>query len=378
MNFTFTTHVGDGTTTVFSFSFAGQDTGYIAESNLAVFVDGVTTAFTVNRSDPNKVYLSTAPAAGKQVIIRRIMPKSVPYTDFKRGNAFTQDNLNRSFLQQLYVTQEMLDGYLPDGFYYKQDVNMGGYNIKNLGDAVDPDDAIKKEVTDGLSDRLTSLEGDMSAVVNKTVPWNRVATGPETVLYPPYVFDTAMLFINGVTQTPDKAYIISNNTIILAGPLKVGDQVFALIGDYPATPVADNNPTIHWSTISAGGEVVLAPPYTFNAAALFINGVAQTPNVAYAIANDKVYLAEPLLLGDEVLLIIGDYQAPLDIISATESGLLFAALSAGVPVSQTYMAVVGEQVVNALAFFDGVRVYKTAAPLTGTVTAVNLPNITVT
>lgn len=303
MNFTFTTHVGDGTTTVFSFSFAGQDTGYIAESNLAVFVDGLTTAFTVNRSDPNKVYLSTAPAAGKQVVIRRIMPKNVPYTDFKRGNAFTQDNLNRSFLQQLYVTQEMLDGYLPEGFYYKQDVNMGGYNIKNLGDAVDPDDAIKKEVTDGLSDRLTSLEGDMTSVNNRTVPWNMLAVGGESVVYPPYIFDSAILFINGVAQTFDKAYVITNNAIMLAEPLLAGDQLFALIGNNPA--------------------------------------------------------------------------APSDAITGYEASLISAAIAAGVPVANTYWATAGLSVTNALAFFDGVRVYKTAAPLTGTVTAVNLPNITV-
>lgn len=303
MNFTFTTHVGDGTTKVFAFSFAGQDTGYIAESNLAVFVDGLAAAFTVNRSDPNKVYLVDVPATGKQIVIRRIMPKNVPYTDFKRGNAFTQDNLNRSFLQQLYVTQELLDGFLPDGFYFKQDVNMGSHNIKNLGDAIDPNDAVKKKTVDEVSDRVTSLEGDMTSIANRTLPWNMVAVGGESVLHPPYKFDAAMLFINGVAQTFDKSYSVNNNTIVLAEPLIAGDQVFALIGNYPAEP-------------------------------------------SNAITHD-------------------------------EAGLLFASLTSGTPIGNVYMARVGEHVVNAIAFFDGLKVYRSAVPITGTITAVNLPDITV-
>lgn len=303
MNFTFTTHVGDGTTKVFTFSFAGQDTGYIDESNLAVFVDDLAKPFTVNRSDPNKVYLTDAPASGAKVIVRRIMPKNVPYTDFKRGNAFSQDNLNRSFLQQLYVTQEMLDGFLPDGFYFKHGISMGGFNIKDLGTAVDPNDAVNKSVTDDLSNRLTSLEGDMTSIANRTLPWSTVATGGEDALHPPYKFDAAMLFINGVAQTPDKAYLVTNNTIMLAEPLLKGDQVFALIGNYPAEPS--------------------------------------------------------------------------NAISFNEAGLLFAALTSGVPIGQVYMARVGEHVTNALAFFDGAKVYKSDVPITGTITAVNLPNITV-
>lgn len=304
MNFTFTTHVGDGSTTAFTFSFAGQDTGYIDSSNLAVFVDTVPVSFTVNRSDPNKVYLTTAPAVGTQVLIRRIMPKNVPYTDFKRGNAFSQDNLNRSFLQQLYVTQEMLDGFLPEGFYFKQDVNMGGFNIKNLGDAVDPDDAIKKETTDALEERLVSLEGDLSSVSPSTLAWHKIAIGGETSMQPPYTFDSAILFINGVAQTFDEAYIVTSNTIVFAEPLLAGDMVFALIGDPPA--------------------------------------------------------------------------APTNSMSFDEVGLLHTAISTGVPLAQCFVARVGEIVTNGLAFFDGQSVFTSPTPITGTITDVTPPNITVT
>lgn len=238
MNFSYTRDVGDGVKTVFTISFAGQDTGYINQTNVHVFVDGVEVPFTINPADPNKVYLSTAPAVGADVLIRRIMPKNIPYSDFKNGNPFSQDTLNNTNLQQLYVVQELLDGFLPDGFYYKQDVNMGGYNIKNLGDAVDPDDAVKKEVTDDLRDRLESIENGFQEVASGTVPWRVIASGGEQQIAPPYTFTSAMLFINGVTQTvgASYSYTVSDNTIYLSEPLLAGDEVFILIGATPAAP----------------------------------------------------------------------------------------------------------------------------------------------
>lgn len=237
MNFSYTRDTGNGVKTVFTMSFAGQDEGYLNASNIHVYVNGTEVPFTINPTDPNKVYLSTAPAVGADVLIRRIMPKNVPYSDFKNGNPFSQDTLNYTQLQQLYVTQELLDGFLPDGFYFKQDVNMGGHNIKNLGEAVDPDDAIKKAVTDDLSNRVESLENGFQEVASGTIPWRLIAVGGETSISPPYTFTSAMVFIKGVAQTlgASYAYTITGNTIKLSEPLMAGDEVFILIGATPAT-----------------------------------------------------------------------------------------------------------------------------------------------
>lgn len=303
MAFSYTRDVGDGVKTIFSLSFAGQDNGYIASANIHVYVDGTEVPFTINQSDPNKVYLSSPPAAGSNVLIRRKMPQNLPYADFQNGQPFSQDTLNKSFLQQLYLTQELLDGFLPDGFYYKQDVNMGGFNIKNLGTAVDPDDAVKKSTTDSLANRLMSLENNLDDLASRTVPWVYQAIGGETELSPPFSFKTALVFINGVNQILSDAYTVADNKIKLSEQLLAGDKVFALIGNYPAEPS--------------------------------------------------------------------------DSISFKEAGLLFASIQAGVPIGNTFMAVVGEKVTNALAFFDGQRIYTSATPLTGTITAINWPSITI-
>lgn len=305
MNFSYTRDTGDGVKTVFTMSFAGQDEGYLSSSNIHVYVNGAEVPFTINPTDPNKVYLTTAPAAGADVLIRRIMPKNVPYSDFKNGNPFSQDTLNYTQLQQLYVTQELLDGFLPDGFYFKQDVNMGGHNIKNLGDAVDPDDAIKKQVTDDLSNRVEALESNLEDIATRTIPWRYISVGGEIELTPPYVFTSALLYLNGITQTLGAgfAYTVVDNKIILAEPLRAGMVVFALIGSPPA--------------------------------------------------------------------------APEDSITIYEAGMLYASLSTGVPLSQVFVAAVGNTVSNALAFFDGQHVFTVDTPVSGTITAINWPNITI-
>lgn len=305
MNFSYTRDKGDGVKTVFTMSFAGQDEGYLSTSNIHVYVNNIEAPFTINASDPNKVYLASAPPVGADVLIRRIMPKGVPYSDFKNGNPFSQDTLNNTQLQQLYVTQELLDGFLPDGFYFKQDVGMGGHRIKNLGDAVDPDDAVKKSTTDLIGGRVESLENGFKEVASGAIPWRMVAAGGEITITPPYTFTSALLFINGVTQTfgASYAYTISNNVIQLAEPLLQGDEVFVLIGAVPGS-------------------------------------------VADYISHDGVLL-------------------------------VYASLVTGLPLSQVYLPVVGSTVNNAMAFVDNSGIHMMQNPVSGTITQVSWPQITI-
>jgi hypothetical protein len=59
-------------------------------------------------------------------------------------------------------------------------------------------------------------------VASDVYPWlYETATGEETVISPPYVFDTAIVTINGVVQIPNQAYTIENSQIILKEPLGV-------------------------------------------------------------------------------------------------------------------------------------------------------------
>lgn len=84
MNYTFDTHVGDGTTTAFTFGFAGPDEGYIElRRDLRVSVNAVEVAFTTSFADPNKVFINPAPVMGASILIRRVMPRETTYSDFR-------------------------------------------------------------------------------------------------------------------------------------------------------------------------------------------------------------------------------------------------------------------------------------------------------
>jgi len=124
MAFSYDEKTGNGVQRAFTFSFEGQDEAYIREEDLVVTVNGVEALFTLTST--NSLELPTAPEQGTVILIRRVMPKNLPYADFKRGNNFGQEVLNNSFLQLLYVIHELLDGFLPEGYEIQQDLPING------------------------------------------------------------------------------------------------------------------------------------------------------------------------------------------------------------------------------------------------------------
>lgn len=98
------------------------------------------------------------------------------------------------------------------------------------------------------------ISGISAQITNRSIPWDYTATGGETSLNPGRQFNTAQLMINGITQTPGKAYEVLNNRIVLSEPLEEGDEVFALIGDYikpsDQSLTANEIPDIEFSTVT--------------------------------------------------------------------------------------------------------------------------------
>lgn len=149
-NLSFIKQVGDGVTNQFTLASAGTNIGYFRTEDIHVYVDNVEVTFTIERASPHLVILTTAPALGAAILIRREMPVDVPYADFGRGNYFGPKQVNNSFLQQLYTTHEILDGFLPDGHYFKQGVDLGGHALKNVLAAVDKTDGVNLEQLERL------------------------------------------------------------------------------------------------------------------------------------------------------------------------------------------------------------------------------------
>ena len=161
MAFSFTQHTGDGATTTFTFSFVGPGNGYYEEDQIKVYVDDVETSFTL--SGPNQITLASAPANGSSICIKREPDITNTYTDWIRGNVFGRDNINRSFQQLLYLIQRIQDGFKEDGYYQKQDMNLGGFRITNLAEGVDDTDAVNKEQMDAV-EAIASSQVDQAAL----------------------------------------------------------------------------------------------------------------------------------------------------------------------------------------------------------------------
>jgi hypothetical protein len=171
MAFSTSPETGDGIQVTFPFSFTGPDNGYIKEADIQVFVDDIlVTNWTL--TGPTQVTFDVAPADQAAILIRRIVDKTKPYTDFTKGNNFGKDNVNNSFNQQLYVAHEFMDGYTEDGFYWKQDMSMGGFRMTDFATPTEDTDVATKGYVDAIApsseaDRIAAEAAAAAALVSE-------------------------------------------------------------------------------------------------------------------------------------------------------------------------------------------------------------------
>lgn len=112
--------MGDGSTEVFPFNFAGLGKGYLVPSNLRVELRNVTEdkwyrtdSWTLETTNSLRIVPAPEHPSDSRfnVRIRRVMPKETPYTDWKVGQNYSDYMINNSFLTQLYICHEVLDGF---------------------------------------------------------------------------------------------------------------------------------------------------------------------------------------------------------------------------------------------------------------------------
>lgn len=167
MGYSFSDDIGDGVKVTFPFAFVGPDNGFFDPTDIVVEVGGVSVDFTL--TGPTQVTLVDPPALGAVVRVRRVEDDETPYTDFQRGNAFSKENLNRSFQQQLYLTHMLMDGFLPDGHYFKQPVDFGGFQLKGIAAGTEVGDAVTFEQLSATSGLITQRYRETVPVGGKTV-----------------------------------------------------------------------------------------------------------------------------------------------------------------------------------------------------------------
>lgn len=304
MSYSYTERKGDGTARTFNFSFAGEDKGYIKATDIVVETSTTDDYKPVTNwvlSGTNQITFDAAPAAGLNIRIRRVVDKEKPYAKFDRNVTLDMVSLNNSFIQMLQVIQEIMDGFIQEGFFYKNNLNMGGHRIINLAPGIDGTDAINKDqydvvVNDNIrqDQEIDSIkEGLVSGVAHRTIPWYFRAKGGETKIIPPFQFDGCIIFIDGVAQFEQAgAYTLADSTITLAEPLERGQDVLVLLGSRLAPPIND----VPFKELNVDVDAgTLSVPLTEGGADLDVklDGLYQ-PVDSYTVSGRTITFSEPL------------------------------------------------------------------------------------
>ena len=140
-------YISNGSRTDYSFTFP-----YLKTSDVTVSLDGVTTsnftflnATTIQLNNGATPPVATAPANGVKIRILRETTVDNLTATFYAGSAIKSEDLNDNFTQNLFVTQEVNQRYLPTtGGTFTGNLNLGNNKITDLGNAVNTNDAVNK------------------------------------------------------------------------------------------------------------------------------------------------------------------------------------------------------------------------------------------
>ena len=149
-------YTGNNSTTTYSFTFP-----YLKTSDITVSLDGVaTTAFTL--ANATTIQFNTAPTTGALIRIFRETTVDDLTATFYAGSAIKSEDLNDNFTQNLYVTQEVNQRYVPTtGGTFTGNLDLGNNKVTNLGNPVNGGDAVNKTTLDSSID--TAIESDILA-----------------------------------------------------------------------------------------------------------------------------------------------------------------------------------------------------------------------
>jgi hypothetical protein len=146
MAFSYQNYTGDNATTQFSIPFTYQNT-----AEISVTVNGVAeTGLTFPSS--STVLLTSAPATGTLVQVRRTTSLTARAIDFASGSVLTEEDLDDSNIQVFHASQESVDR-AEDSIQLGTDNKWDalGSVIKNVGTPTATTDAATKAYADGIS-----------------------------------------------------------------------------------------------------------------------------------------------------------------------------------------------------------------------------------
>tara|TARA_Y100001938_G_scaffold119476_1_gene165491 strand:+ start:19821 stop:22385 length:2565 start_codon:yes stop_codon:yes gene_type:complete len=136
---------------------------YIKEEHVKVYVNFVDTSFTFHNATTAR--LSSAPASGTRVEVRRVTPPSAVLVDYADGSTLTASDLDTSNLQHLYLAQEEKDNN-EKGLSISATTGLPTLNSQRLTNVADPTGA-QDAVTKAYLERTGSITS--TQIANGTI-----------------------------------------------------------------------------------------------------------------------------------------------------------------------------------------------------------------
>ena len=309
MAYSYVTYTGNGSTTQFAVTFP-----YIRKEHVYVTVDAVNTAYTwVNDS---LIQLASAPANGKEVIVRRVTPVASRLVDYTDGSTLVAADLDTDSLQHLYTEQELTDNVGPvadlRGVYfgvYTSDPTQSPFGQPlQAGDLYYNNTLQTMRVYTGSQWKNATGASVITRFVYTLTTGQSSVSGADLVgSILAYTPGLEMVFVNGIALSRGFNYTATNGTSItgltIATTTKV--EVFAIspldsVNSISGSSIADN--TITSAKIENG---TLANIDISNSAAIaysklsLANSILNADvNSSAAIAYSKLNLASSILDAD--------------------------------------------------------------------------------
>jgi len=267
MSLTFSQTQGNGVNVNYPIVVQG---GYFTDEDILVEFVNVETKIVSEVPDTmyiisnGSVIFNEAPSSDVYVRIRREVTLEDTYSDFTSGNSFGEDNMNRSFLQALYQTQQLADGFKQDDYYEKDNLNLGDNRITNLQDGVDEQDAVTMSqlalvdptVLDGVvftSTQETELQEAYDHITEDGTSHSAVSSHLADTDNPHNVSADDVNCLSKTNTTPyvptlgyhpaTRAYVIDYVTSAIEGVDVNADDFLSKTNETPYTPTTDYHPS---------------------------------------------------------------------------------------------------------------------------------------
>ena len=161
MAFSYQNYTGDNATDTFAIPF-----DYTAQSEISVTVDGVAESGLTFPSAAS-VQLTSAPASGTLVQVRRTTDLTARSVDFASGSVLTEEDLDNSNIQTFHAAQEAVDK-ANDGITLGADDKWDAQSkiIKNVGTPTASTDGATKAYVDNVVGSASAAAASATAAAN--------------------------------------------------------------------------------------------------------------------------------------------------------------------------------------------------------------------